>query len=187
MAQIRRSIFWAAHPFVVLVSFLFSVIHLAPPAWAMTDGNTEPRQDEVTALIGELCENERFEHCLGEELQRLAQTAPEPELAPLNQLAPPPDVLLRQQPGAQTQQQPGGATQPQQAVISDSDWTPPQSTSAQPQSRPGATAQPQQALIVYPLQPQNQPALQVQPKQMPGLSQSQPALKVQPRQALLQK
>lgn len=177
MAQIRRSIFWAAHPFVVLVSFLFSVIHLAPPAWAMTDGNTEPRQDEVTALIGELCENERFEHCLGEELQRLVQAAPEPELAPLNQLAPPPDVLLRQQPGAQTQQQPGGATQPQQALIVDSTWlTPPKSTSAQPQSRPGATAQ-----------PQNQPALQVQPKQMPGLSQSQPALKVQPRQALLQK
>ncbi len=221
MAQIRRSIFWAAHPFVVLVSFLFSVIHLGPPAWAKADGNTEPRQDEVTALIGELCENERFDHRISEELRRLqsgtqdlAQADPETiqdtisgkllspapylgpaapgtmELVPLDELAPPPDVLLRQQPGAQMQQQPSSSAQSQQAYISKEppDWvggragataaggvgdgggvrTP---TSAQPQLRPGATAQPQQAIRFAPVtpagQPQNQPALKVQPKQAP--------------------
>ena len=136
MARIRRSISWAAHPFVALIAFLFSMIHLAPPAWTMTDGNAEPRHDELTALIGDLCENERFDRCLREELHwlqgdilDLAQAAPDTiqgtitsdlapsapyrgvalpetmELAPLNELAPAPDVLL--------QQQPGGAGQPQ--------------------------------------------------------------------------
>ncbi len=175
MAQIRRSIFWAAHPFVVLVSFLFSVIHFGPPAWAKTDGNTEPRQDEVTALIGELCENERFEHCLGEELQRLVQAAPEPELAPLNQLAPAPDVLLRRQPGAQMQQQPSSSAQPQQGFISWNSWNKPDSSRLQ--KLPDAGAQP----------------MQVNARSAPAIStprtsqQQQPGTALQPRQALLQK
>ncbi len=89
MAQIRRSISWAAYPFVVLTSFLFSMIHLAPPAWTKTHGATDVplggfSGPELTGLIGELCENELFDHRLSEEHRRLqsgtldlAQVAPE--------------------------------------------------------------------------------------------------------------
>ena len=200
------------------------MIHLAPPAWTMTDSNAEPRHDELTALIGELCENELFDHCLREELHwlqgdilDLAQAAPDTiqgtinsdlaplapyrgvalpeamELAPLNELAPAPDVLL--------QQQPGGAGQPQQAYISD-DWQWRKSTKALPQARPGAaSAQPQAIVWWSPSRPgaaapqqafvwDNKQALIWDPaisgRTTAPVSQ-QPAATAQPRQALLQK
>ncbi len=153
MAQIRRSISWAAYPFVVLTSFLFSMIHLAPPAWTKTHGATDVplggfSGPELTGLIGELCENELFDHRLSEEHRRLqsgtldlAQVAPETklntpgmtalppapylgpaapetmELAPLDELAPPSDVLLQQTPGATAQPQPSTKVQPNKVLL----------------------------------------------------------------------
>ena len=163
--------FWAAYPFAVLLSFLFSVIHLAPPAWAKADRNTEPRHDELTALIDELCESEGFDHRLGEEFRRLqsgtqdlAQTAPETmELVPLDELVPTPDMLLQQTPGGQTQQ-PG---QPQQAPKISNDGSERKLTPVQTQpgamAQPGAKVQPQRAPAVQPQQIQSQ---QIQPQQI---------------------
>ena len=132
------------------------MIHLAPPAWTMTDSNAEPRHDELTALIGELSESERFDHRLSEEFRRLqsgtqdlAQAAPETmELAPLDKLAPPPDVLLQQAPGA--------TAQPQQAGTADMKALPP--APYRPSQTPGATAQPKRVPTV-------QPPQQIQPQQ----------------------
>ena len=106
MAQIRISISWAAYPFVVLTSFLFSMIHLAPPAWTKTHGATDVplggfSGPELTGLIGELCENELFDHRLSEEHRRLqsgtldlAQVAPESIQNTAGMTALPPEPYL---------------------------------------------------------------------------------------------
>ncbi len=129
MAQIRRSFSWAAYPFVVLTSFLFSMIHLAPPAWTKTHGATDVplggfSGPELTGLIGELCENELFDHRLSEEHRRLqsgtqdlAQAAPETIQNTAGMTALPPAPYLG--PAAPSRQQkvtPGPGTSQQQKV-----------------------------------------------------------------------
>ena len=174
MACIRKTVFWATRAVALLISFLFSAVQLAPPAWANTAGAADPRSDAaggvaLTALIADFSRSDGFDRRLGDELDRLEGVGgagegsgerPQPQ-----QIALTLDGMPLPAPNVQQSQAPKG--QPQQAFISDG-WTdkprslPQQAPQAQPQQAL-VIHQPQQALVIH--QPQRAP--NVQPPQMP--------------------
>lgn len=188
MARIRKTVFWTTRAVALLISFLFSAVQLAPPAWAKTAGAADPISDAaggaaLTALIADFSRSDGFDRRLGDELDRLEGVGgagegsgerPQPqqialtlEGQPLQQpqqafqeLAPLPKVLPQQAPQAQ----------PQQAYISDG-WQ------GKPRSLP-PRSQPQQAFIW------DKPgaARGAQPQQAPNVQQPQlPAIQPKKR------
>jgi hypothetical protein len=175
MARIRKTVFWATRAVALLISFLFSAVQLAPPAWANTAGAADPRSDAaggvaLTALIADFSRSDGFDRRLSDELDRLEGVGgagegsgerPQPQQIALTldgMPLPAPNVQQPQAPKGQPQQafvwdnKPRSLPQRQQAYISDGWQGKPRSL---PQQAP--QAQPQQALVIH--QPQMPPSI----------------------------